>query len=105
MKNKIKFYLAFFIMSFFLLGCSGSIQLDPDVCEIGHVVFEVSESFCDSLIIPSDICFYVRLASLNFNILCSSDPESNEYQKAKIEFIKWCAHINNSLNLNPDNEQ
>ena len=89
-------------MSFFLFGCAGSIKLNPDVCEIGLIAFEVSETLCNSYEIPSEICFYIRLASLNFNILCSADPESNEYQKAKIEFIKWCSHINDSLNLNPE---
>ena len=97
MKNKIKSYLVSFILTFFLFGCAGSIELDPDVCEIGFVVFEVSENLCDALPVPTEICFYVRLASLNFDILCSADPESNEYKKAKTEFIKWCFHINNSL--------
>ena len=98
LKNKIRFYFVALITAFFLSDCAGSIELDPDVCEIGFVVFEVSENLCDALPVPTEICFYVRLASLNFDILCSADPRSNEYQKAKTEFLKWCSHINSSLN-------
>ena len=90
MKN---FLVSVFLFSLVLFGCSGVPQLNPEVCEAGALVCDITNNVCETFPVPEPVCSYLNIACVNLDLLCSNDPESNEYKTAKSELQKATTNL------------
>jgi len=78
-----KLFIFLLPLLFAFNACGGGSQLPPQVCEIGGIVCDVSETLCTAVPqIPPEVCLYLELACVNLEILCTTPPGSPEYETA-----------------------
>lgn len=80
------FLLILFVVSFSFLNtsCSGG-HIPAAVCDYGQIVCDISQTACRNIPgVPPSICDYLDLACYNLEVLCSTDPESEQYKSALI---------------------
>lgn len=89
--------LAFFIIQG-TTGCSGGNQLPEEVCDIGGVVCDIGDYICENVPVPEPVCTYLNLACINLEILCTSEPGSEDYNAAKSSLDEINLNLNRWLN-------
>jgi len=101
-KKKMVRISLFFVLLFsfgFISGCSGTVEIPPEVCEYGDTILDVAQMLVDTFPnVPPAITTYIELARVNLQILCESEPGSTSYN----ESINSLDQVTRSLKIEVD---
>lgn len=93
---KISLFVALLFSFSFISGCSGTVEIPPEVCEYGDSVLDVAQMLVETFPnVPPAISTYIQLARVNLQILCESESGSSSYN----ESLNSLKNINDSLRI------
>lgn len=93
---KISLFVVLLFSFSFISGCSGTVEIPPEICEYGDTILDVAQMLVDTFPnVPPAISTYIQLARVNLQILCESEPGSSAYN----ESLNSLKNINDSLRI------
>jgi len=74
----MKKILMFVFALLLFVGCSGGNEIPQPVCDYGEIVCNVSQTLCDTSLLPENLCYYLNLSCVNLEYLCSNNLTEKE---------------------------